>query len=231
MNNAFSLLVLSTCMLLFACESVNKDGVSNSGLSAMDTSLLETELVNNDSFVKSLVQYKVETAPSSAKVTVIDQPAIVYIRASENQIAKMKEDYGEEDFYTVADDNGFYVSQYSQMLDSLPYSVIRPDTRYLLFKWENESMLIDTEKDGNPTCLCWDYVMFNSREAPKLVDDILLPDRRLVTMFMEEEPSIFGIEPKLWERPSSRVNSLLEGLQQDQVISDQAFADFLTDYS
>ncbi len=185
-----------------------------------------------ESYNLSLADYQISSAPDSVEVLEITEGTIVAIGVSDRQIEYMKSEYGEEDFYIVADDNNWYSFQFGEMLDSLPYQVVRPDERFLRFVWNESEMLIDLEKEGRKPGLCWDYILFNGMEQPKLVEDIVIPNPTAIVEYMENGrvPSIFTKNPGLWNRPSNSIDQLIQFSEKNGGLSDEKFAEFLDLY-
>ena len=83
----------------------------------------------------------------------------------------MKKDFGEEDFYTIADDNIYFESEADEFLEQKKVKVVYPNTRYLKFiSATSKEFCIDTKSKSKPG---WFTILFDpNRESPILVHPI-----------------------------------------------------------
>ncbi|MEH0155190.1 hypothetical protein V6R21_13675 [Limibacter armeniacum] len=117
--------------------------------------------------------------------TKVDYSCAIFISPSDAQIEKMKNEYGEEDFYVVADDQNFYTYQANQLLDSLQVKVISiPSGRInLISAKQHLNWKLDTSKKGAPD---WNLIIFNTNKPPKIIS--------MVDITAEEIKAYFEIE-------------------------------------
>jgi len=83
----------------------------------------------------------------------------------------MKNEVGEKDFYTVADDNNFYQSEASDFLKQKNIKVVHPKTRYLKFKTATGNEFnFDTKSKANKG---WLTIFFDpKKEAPVIMSPV-----------------------------------------------------------
>lgn len=94
----------------------------------------------------------------------------VFKTPNPSDIAEMKKEYGEEDFYIVADDNLFYQYEAKLYLDSMSIKTINVyDSRYVLYiNQDRDTSYLDLKaKYGK----YWNLLFFDPGKEPKIVDD------------------------------------------------------------
>lgn len=102
--------------------------------------------------------------------TVIKESCGVFVYPTDQQIAHLKEVSGEDDFYTIADDNNYYFGEAMELLRRGKISIVSPDTRYLLFVLQNRQMVyVDTQSEE---FLGWTTILFNADSLPKFVNPV-----------------------------------------------------------
>jgi hypothetical protein len=97
---------------------------------------------------------------------VITSPCAVYINPTIRQIDSMKTKGDSNDFYTIADDNQYYMYLSSQYLDSLKVRQINAESKgTMAFKTQSGQVFkvrLDT--------LYWGLILFNGKSQPIIAD-------------------------------------------------------------
>ena len=110
-------------LILLNCSNPAKDSsaTSTDSLTTEPTTQADISGISHDDFFK-LESYLVQSINDTSIVKIIDYDCAIFVDPSEAQAEEMKKKYGEDVFYTVADDNSFYDSQ---AIDSLNLANIR----------------------------------------------------------------------------------------------------------
>ena len=103
--------------------------------------------------------------------SLITTPCALVLYPTDKQIDSMKKKDG-EDFYTIADDNQFYMANCLEYLDSVKLKTITKDSKGVLaFKTQNNQLYklkLDT--------LSWSVILFNGKTKPYHTDITLFQD-------------------------------------------------------
>jgi hypothetical protein len=100
----------------------------------------------------------------------LSKKTVIGISPDSIEIKKMKEKWGEEDFYTAADDIMWYNGQMLKVIDSLKIDYIHTDKKYIRIITPNKKIEINTDT----TKIKWRYFYFNGKEIlEKDVFDII----------------------------------------------------------
>ncbi|CAM3749561.1 hypothetical protein FLGE108171_13215 [Flavobacterium gelidilacus] len=117
--------------------------------------------------------------------TTITQSGIYYYKPNLKSIDSLKKSMGEDDFYSIADDNNAYFSEILQKLDN---NIIKLKTNSVYFKNENITIKIDSLKNN------WGILEYNRGNKHKVfsfVDyNLLLNDRDQNYNVIENKDSI-----------------------------------------
>jgi hypothetical protein len=151
-------------MLIFLLSACKNPGASK-----------ETKLHTSDTMSTASTAHN--NSSSSRTVMNIDSVcAIIYLPDSSN-IEKLKREMGEENFFTVVDDNNFYNSQIIEALDSLKIEVVETSETDMNFRSNNHTIFfLEKRKLSNP----WGAIFFNGKDTPKVmsISDALQFDYR-----------------------------------------------------
>lgn len=129
-------------------DSVAKESADSIGL---DYSLVESYLRND--------------VTDTTDVETIDYDCAVLVYPTEDQIASMEKEYG-DDFYTVADDAQFYQASAIEKLDSAGIrQVVSNSKRFVKFKGNTREWTLDVRKKGAPE---WNVLFFKKEKQPKI---------------------------------------------------------------
>jgi hypothetical protein len=99
----------------------------------------------------------------------IDSAYAVFVFPTEEQTKEMEKEYGEDGFYTIADDLQYYQSEAMNLLDSAGIKNKLSNRKYLHFVSGENIWLLDVKKKGAPE---WNLVLFNPGKAPEVVSAI-----------------------------------------------------------
>ena len=100
----------------------------------------------------------------------LTEKTVVGISPDSILIAEMKKEYGEDDFYTVADDIMWYNGQMLEVIDSLKIEYIHTDKRLVRIITPKDRIEINNDTSQ----VKWRYIYFNGKETlEKDVFDII----------------------------------------------------------
>ena len=91
----------------------------------------------------------------------LTEKTVVGISPDSIQIAEMKKEYGEEDFYTVAEDALWYNAQMLEVIDSLKIKYIHSDKRLIRITTPKDRIEINNDTSQ----VKWRYIYFNGKET------------------------------------------------------------------
>ncbi len=147
-------------LLLSACSGKVNETTSTHGdslaIESADSIALDYSQLDN---------YLQAGVTDTTTVETIDFDCAVLIYPTEEQIASMEKEYG-DDFYTVADDAQFYQAAAIEKLDSagIP-QVVSNSKRYLKFKGNSREWTLDVRKKGAPE---WNVIFFKKERQPRI---------------------------------------------------------------
>jgi hypothetical protein len=163
----FLLFVLISSFLISGCDDSRKMDETQAPPAAKDSARLLKESVDYDFSVKSLY---VDSVPGdTSEVTFISGPAAVFTQPDTSAIKDLIGERGEEEFYTLSDDNMFYQTKASEFLKSKGLQPYFPDSRYIALKGKDRNYFIDTQKAGNKG---WLTILFDPANEPELVNPL-----------------------------------------------------------
>lgn len=178
MKYFFGLVVVG---LVFGCSrstvSEGSEDVDSLGVDEMN--LVAEDSASNFDYL-ALESYAYAESVDTSQVDVIDKDCALIVYPTDQQIEDMKKEYGEDDFYTLADDAMFYQSSASENLDSVGIQSLAMKKRYIRFKGANRSWDLDIRKKGAPE---WNIILFKRDKAPKVVTGIDLTVDSVKTYF------------------------------------------------
>lgn len=99
----------------------------------------------------------------------IDFDCAVLIYPTEVEIKEMKKEYGEEDFYIIADDNNWYQAKTIQKLESVGIKMAGVHGDSLRFKGESQTWGFDMKKDSLSG---WNVILFSRTKGPMVVSTV-----------------------------------------------------------
>ncbi|MGE0587740.1 MAG: hypothetical protein AB7O48_04145 [Cyclobacteriaceae bacterium] len=101
-------------------------------------------------------------------IDTVDFDCAILIYPTLDQIERMKEEEGEEDFYIGADDSNWYQAQSIEMIDSVGVTKIGAN-RYLHLVGLNKTWNLDVRKEGLPA---WNLIFFKTTKEPEVISAI-----------------------------------------------------------
>jgi hypothetical protein len=125
--------------------------------------------LNGDEFV--LENYLVHTDIDTSQLQTIDTTAALLVYPSDEQIETMKEEYGEENFYTVADDGNYYQGTAIGMIDSLNVPTVNAERPYVRFKADNQQWTLHVRGKNAPP---WNIIFFKKGKKPAIISTVEL---------------------------------------------------------
>lgn len=163
----------------------------------------------------------------------INEPAVIAIGITDQQLDKVEKELG-EDYFTVVDDRSYYTYVFEEHLDSLEIPIVRPDnnTRYLKLTGLRKDYWIDLEKEET-SGLYWSYILFNTFDEPKIFDDIVSDNPLGLKEYLAfDAPLIFEDSVALWEFAHQRSKVIVDSLaaSRKKAMPDKVFVKFLNEY-
>ena len=130
-------------MVLVACARTKDSKTQTSDLNTSHLQLQDTARIGINQLYL-LESYLYDQPLDTAQVIEVDFDCAILVFPSDEQIKQMKIEYGEQDFYIIADDNNWYQGTSIGLLDSANVMKSNPDNNnnlvftYLFFNWESE---------------------------------------------------------------------------------------------
>lgn len=148
-----------------------------------------SEVINDSNSVDSLSSedlfkfeaYLVKSKVNGEDVQTISESSVLVVNPTDEQIDEMMKEYGEEDFYTIADDASYYQANAISIIDSLGVKSVSAEKPYALLIGDNAPWTINLRKKGAPG---WMIILFNKSKAPEIVPAIDV-NRELLTSYFE----------------------------------------------
>jgi len=189
----FSLLLVIG-LIIFSCSSkrisseIDSVNGPDTTLSTQATPTDSVTLIENDDFdyekAMQIESYLVSDS-DPRQTTAISSKCAVYVFPDGETLKAMQKKYG-QDYYTIADDANWYMSESSQTLDSIGIKEEGINTRYVRCLVNGISYTVDLRA---PTGLYWNLFFFHSNKKPKLVDIVgLSPDSVRAYFDLPEKP-------------------------------------------
>jgi hypothetical protein len=188
-----ALLLLSSTSLSMCTKVTEPQSVSNA---TIDTVGSTTELHSDEVPTGKTPQYDYETlfkletyltdsAIVEDSIQVIDFTCAVLIYPTSAQIDSMIADNGEENFYTIADDNNWYQGMAIQKIDSAKVATFSAELPFLRFEGKDNLWTLDIRKKGLPE---WNIIFFNPTKEPKIISGIDLSIEQVREYFEISKP-------------------------------------------
>lgn len=116
----------------------------------------------------------------------IDFDCAILIYPTDRQIENMKQEYGEDDFYTIADDNEYYQGQAIEyVIDSLGIKKVTASKQFLRLKGITKTWDLDIRKKNLPA---WNIIFFKTTKSPEIISAIDLTVEQTKKYFEIEKP-------------------------------------------
>jgi hypothetical protein len=112
----------------------------------------------------------------------IDETVALLVYPSDEQIEEMKKEYGEDDFYTVADDANYYQGTAIGMIDSLGVKTVTAKNKFILFQGKNKksNWTLDIRGKNAPP---WNVIFFKMDKKPEIVSTVDLDYEKIKDYF------------------------------------------------
>jgi hypothetical protein len=152
---------------LWCCSGTSnkKDVVSSDSSKNLAQTKIDTASVAvNDLF--ELKSYLDDQKVDTASLQTIDYRCALVIDPTDEQIQEMKKKYGEDDFYTMADDGNYYQATATKLLDSLGIKTVWANKPFVRFIGANKVWTLNLGRKGLPV---WNLILFNKNKEPKIV--------------------------------------------------------------
>ncbi|WP_422359348.1 hypothetical protein [Reichenbachiella sp.] len=120
-----------------------------------------------------------ETTSNKVAFT-IEESCAIFINPTSNQILMLKKEYGESDFYTIADDTNWYNYKASEKLEKLNIKILNLESGILKFAGQSETWTLDLSQPGAPE---WNFLLFNIKKAPLISSTVDVTDSELKKYF------------------------------------------------
>lgn len=114
----------------------------------------------------NLQSYFTEEKIEDKNFEIIDFDCAILIYPTNAQIDKMKKEFGEEEFYTIADDNNWYQGQAIELIDSVGIKKIMLKGQFLKLIGRQMNWDLDLRKKNLPS---WNLIFFKTDKEPKIV--------------------------------------------------------------
>jgi hypothetical protein len=108
-----------------------------------------------------LASFEVGSQESKVCPSIHTGPIAIFIDPTDEELDKMKKDNGEEDFYTIADDNVYFNSQASDYLKEKNVASCHTENeKHAFITKDNKRYELDK------ACSYWCLIIWNGRDKP-----------------------------------------------------------------
>lgn len=179
---------ITSYMCTRASEDQSASRATIDTVSTDDTVLSESQQEPGEYDYETL--FKLETYLTDSTIVndsmqVIDYDCAVLIYPTGAQIDEMIKANGEDDFYTIADDNSWYQGTAIGMIDSVNVKTTSATLPFLRLKGKDNAWTLDIRKKGLPE---WNIVFFKTTKEPKIISAIDLTVEQVKAYFEVEKP-------------------------------------------
>lgn len=174
-------LVTASCSETSSMKDKSSEGLTNKEeLTYSD----ESESSDSGAFASpDFRKFLVSFAPAD-DVTIISDKVGIFIGPDSIQIERMISEIGEEDFYTIADDNNYYESEARDFLEKKNIKVVYPKTQYLKFKTATgKEYTFDTKSKASRG---WLTILFNPQKESPIIVSLAAIDFEFDSYFTDE---------------------------------------------
>lgn len=168
---------LLIAFILASCTQTKKEEATQDSV-AVATDTTSTQPSNENPF--KLETYLVQGKVNGNDVQTISESSVLIVNPTDEQIEEMKKEYGEEDFYTIADDASFYQADAISLIDSVGVKRVNADKPFALFVGESMPLTVNIRKKDAPG---WMLILFNKNKTPEIVPAIDVNREMLETYF------------------------------------------------
>lgn len=176
-----TLLSITAFFLLYSCtqtpSSTGNDTTHHPNAPTSDSVSFKTNTSQEDialnttqsATTATILQY-ITHELDTHKMQQIGENCVVLIFPTDQQITAEKERIGEENFYIVADDNGYYMSNLIDVLDQMKIKTITCEKRILQFIGSSKTYTIDLDKENQPILPYWHAILFQKEKVPQFIE-------------------------------------------------------------
>lgn len=168
------LIVLS--ILVFACSGRRDESVAGVQDTLQSTGSFNSYLPETYTNLQNYL-----AKPGEAAIT-ITKPVVLLVNPTLEQIDSLEKEFG-EDFYTIADDAAYYMSNANSLIDSLQIPTENATGRYYKFVGRTNSWTLDLRKPGAPE---WNILFFHPDSVPVICIPIDVNREKLEKYFHSE---------------------------------------------
>lgn len=171
---------------LLSC-SRSTDNNSSTQVDSVNAILVDTTKTEIDyEGLFKLESYLVTTPVDTSRVQTIDFDCAILVYPTDEQIEEIKKEEGEDDFYTIADDNNWYQGLAIEMLDSVGIKKEGASRQFIRLIGQNETWTLDLRKKNLPT---WNMVFFKRDKKPVVIQTIDLTTDEVRDYFEVQKPN------------------------------------------
>ncbi|MBX2901716.1 MAG: hypothetical protein KF775_18850 [Cyclobacteriaceae bacterium] len=167
---------------LLSCSRSNQKqptALNKQPLAADPNDLLDTTEFTFEDFGK-LESYLAKNKINPSLLETIDFDCVILIYPSDKQIDEMKKEYGEEDFYIIADDNIFYQGTAIGIIDSVGIKHVTVTKQFLRLNGKSKTWELDIRKKNLPA---WNILFFKTTKEPTIISSIDLTKSHIIEYF------------------------------------------------
>lgn len=178
--------IILAAFILASCTQARKEEATQDTLTVVNK---PSEVAIDSNSVDSLSTedlfkfeaYLVKSKVNGADVQTVSESSVLVVNPTDEQIDEMMKEYGEEDFYTIADDASYYQANAISIIDSLGVKSVSAEKPYALLIGDNAPWTINLRRKGAPG---WMLILFNKSKTPEIVPAIDV-NRELLTSYFE----------------------------------------------
>jgi hypothetical protein len=166
-------------ILLMACARTKDSQTQTSDLPINHVHFQDTTSIGINQLYL-LGSYLYDQPVDTGQVKEIDFNCAVLVYPNDDQIQQMKSEYGEEDFYIIADDNNWYQARSIALLDSANVIKITAEKPFVRFVGNEGNWTLNLRRKG---ALSWNLIFFNQTKEPEVISTVDLTMEKIRTYF------------------------------------------------
>ncbi|CAN5356160.1 hypothetical protein BH10BAC4_BH10BAC4_12010 [soil metagenome] len=116
----------------------------------------------------------------TATFQVIDHTCAISVFPNNQQIEKMRQLYGEDNFSSIVDDAMWYTASTNEILDSMKIERDDITKQFVIFKDEKKTWTLNIRKKGMPE---WNLFFFKKGKAPEVISTADLTPEKVKEYF------------------------------------------------
>jgi hypothetical protein len=166
-------------MVLVACARTKDSQTQTTDLTTSHLRLQDTARIDINQLYL-LESYLYDQPLDTAQVIEVDFDCAILVFPSDEQIQQMKIEYGEQDFYIIADDNNWYQGTSIGLLDSANVMKVTPKKQFVRLVGNEGTWTINLRRTG---ALAWNLIFFNQEKKPEIISTVDLTIEKIRTYF------------------------------------------------